>query len=98
MYFLLVIISGLVEKIKIEVAALMFDIKTFGCVKWVKRTTQSDYVAITCDEPGCFAYVGRAGGRQQLNLQKTGCFETGIIEHEMLHSLGVYHEQSRPDR
>ena len=95
---LLVIISGLLDKIPIEFAALQFSIKTFGCVQWVKRTTQSDYVHITCDRPGCYAVVGRRGGKQDLNVQRDGCLEIGIIEHEMLHSLGVWHEQSRPDR
>ena len=52
---------------------------------------------------GCYAYVGLIyRGRQELNLQPgiPGCLvnSPGIAEHEMLHALGTWHEQSRPDR
>jgi len=36
------------------------------------------------------------GGRQTINLA-SGC-GTGSIVHEICHALGVFHEQSRPDR
>ena len=47
----------------------------------------------------CWSYVGMVGGRQELNLGDW-CFNvgTGTVEHEFIHALGVYHEQTRPDR
>jgi len=47
---------------------------------------------------GCWSYVGRLGGRQDLNLQFDGCIYKDIVQHESIHALGYFHEQSRPDR
>lgn len=41
--------------------------------------------------------MGRSGGAQSLSLG-SGCEYVGVIMHEVMHSLGVWHEQSRPDR
>ena len=52
-----------------------------------------------CDpfEGGCSAQVGRVGGAQRLNLG-SGCFHRYIVTHELVHSIGFWHEQSRSDR
>lgn len=53
---------------------------------------------------GCWSYVGKTGGEQIVTLQKSDkssahCFSSeGRIIHEILHAVGIYHEQSRPDR
>jgi len=47
---------------------------------------------------GCWSYVGRLGGRQQLNLEAPGCVHQGVAIHEAIHAMGFFHEQSRPDR
>ncbi|KTF99887.1 hypothetical protein cypCar_00025112 [Cyprinus carpio] len=46
----------------------------------------------------CSSSVGRSGGAQQLSLSMDGCINYGIIEHELLHSLGFHHEHTRTDR
>ena len=79
-------------------SASNFNNRTGGCIKWIPRTNEANYTAITSVYSGCFAVVGRRGGRQLLNLQRFGCLRPGTIEHEMLHALGVWHEQARPDR
>lgn len=46
---------------------------------------------------GCSSPVGRWRSGNRISLA-TGCWTKGIVMHEMGHSLGFYHEQSRPDR
>ena len=41
------------------------------------------------------SYIGRKGGPQLIELVNN---QKGIMMHEILHSLGVFHEQSRVDR
>ena len=95
--------SGSREQNYLNDALAAFNTRTGGCVKWIPRTSETNYVAITSANTGCWSYVGLISrGRQELNLQPgiPGCLVSspGIAEHEMLHSLGTWHEQSRPDR
>ncbi|XP_062265480.1 hatching enzyme 1.2-like [Platichthys flesus] len=69
---------------------------TSTCVRFVPLNGQSDYVNIV-KQDGCWSYVGQTGGAQQVSLGD-GCLSDGIIQHELLHVLGFWHEQSRTDR
>jgi hypothetical protein len=46
------------------------------------------------------SYVGRIGGRQQISLADFAFYfwNTGVIEHEICHAIGMLHEQCRKDR
>ena len=73
---------------------------TFSNIQFVARTTQADYVNFNFN-PGdfsgeCEAVVGRAGGEQQVG--GSGACTVATILHEMGHTVGLWHEQSRPDR
>lgn len=52
----------------------------------------------------CWSYVGRFGGTQLVSLQPPddkgpNCLGgEGRAMHELLHALGIFHEQSRADR
>ncbi|XP_065200288.1 hatching enzyme 1.2-like [Planococcus citri] len=77
------------------------------CVKFVPWDGKAkDYLLIWPVKypSGCWSYVGRYGGPQILSLQppddrSTNCLGSeGRALHELLHALGIFHEQSRADR
>ncbi|KAM9852598.1 hatching enzyme 1.2-like [Aulostomus maculatus] len=68
------------------------------CVKFIKKKRRhTDYIEIF-DGSGCWSYIGRTGGKQQLSLKRNGCLYKSIVQHELLHALGFHHEQVRSDR
>ncbi|XP_009693785.1 PREDICTED: meprin A subunit alpha-like [Cariama cristata] len=46
---------------------------------------------------GCWSYVGDLQSGQTVSIGER-CDYKAIVEHEVLHALGFYHEQSRTDR
>lgn len=75
------------------------------CIKFVRireyaKLPVNGWVNITGHQKGCFSNLGRnAHGPTTLNLDINVCFKVvGHAIHEMLHTLGVYHEHMRPDR
>ncbi|XP_037719351.1 zinc metalloproteinase nas-14-like [Drosophila subpulchrella] len=71
----------------------------YTCVRFMPRIAEKDYVAFTSRKLGCYSYVGRLGGRQELNLHSPFCLvKVGVTLHEMMHTLGFLHEQNRHER
>nr|BAU29957.1 hatching enzyme [Syngnathoides biaculeatus] len=83
------------EKRMIERAMRSFHGST--CVRFVPRGNEFDYISVENRE-GCFSALGRQRGRQVVSIKRRGCLYHGIIQHELLHALGFYHEQTRSDR
>jgi hypothetical protein len=98
-----VIGSGSGDLTNLNAAITQFN-STFSNIQFVAHTTEADYVNFYFDPSlnngECEATVGRAGGEQQVG-GAGGSFNPcalGTILHEMGHTIGLWHEQSRPDR
>ncbi|CAH1793701.1 unnamed protein product [Owenia fusiformis] len=66
------------------------------CITFKERTFEENYVEIA-PIGGCYSRVGVSGGKQPISLG-AGCERKGTVIHELLHTLGFWHEQSRADR
>ncbi|XP_063802664.1 embryonic protein UVS.2-like [Pseudophryne corroboree] len=76
---------------------VMQEFETLTCVRFVPHKTETDFLNITASD-GCASYIGRIGGVQKVFLSADYCMSRGIIQHELNHAIGFFHEQSRSDR
>lgn len=67
-------------------------------IQFVARTSQTSYVNFGLHASSCDSPVGRQGGAQTINLTSGCAGSMGKVAHEILHSLGMHHEQTRCDR
>jgi len=90
--------KSLLPKIKRKILKGMAEFKKYTCIRFVPREdTDTDYVIFKSEPHKCSSSVGRIGGSQAITLGR-GCSRLGTVVHEMMHSLDIIHEQSRPDR
>ncbi|XP_036452451.1 meprin A subunit beta [Colossoma macropomum] len=67
------------------------------CIDYKPWSGEENYISVFKGN-GCFSSVGnRHVGKQSLSIG-SGCDRIATVEHEFLHALGFWHEQSRSDR
>ncbi|XP_043076039.1 meprin A subunit beta isoform X13 [Puntigrus tetrazona] len=72
-----------------------FRLKT--CIDFKPWSRETNYIFVFKGK-GCYSKVGnRHMGKQELSIG-TNCDSLATVEHEFLHALGFWHEQSRSDR
>lgn len=84
-----------IEELRPRVEGAIAHWQTHTPFKFVKRVKEEDFLSFKALN-GCFSRVGRQGGEQVISLG-LGC-GLGAAIHEIGHSLGLWHEQSRSDR
>ncbi|GAA6233893.1 meprin A subunit alpha-like [Lates japonicus] len=67
-----------------------------SCVDFKPYEGETSYISFT-KLSGCWSYVGDDRKGQNVSIGAR-CDTKAIVEHELLHALGFYHEQSRSDR
>ncbi|XP_006776481.1 PREDICTED: meprin A subunit alpha [Myotis davidii] len=79
--------------------AILYAFEMFrlrSCVDFKPYEGESSYIIFQQFE-GCWSEVGDQHVGQNLSIGQR-CDHKAIIQHEILHALGFYHEQSRTDR
>lgn len=72
------------------------------CIKFIfKRSNQTEHIRFMMSDSGCGTLVGYKGEQSNpidVFLSDKCLGSPGAIQHELLHVMGMWHEQSRPDR
>lgn len=80
---------------KIAMISAMDNVAENCKIKFVWRSDETDYIHIL-DSDRNSSFVGRIGGQQEINIFNWN-FEF-IMVHELYHAIGIWHEQSAPNR
>jgi len=78
----------------VKQAMKVWESKT--CIRFVERTNEKAYLEFFRGQ-GCWGHVGHHGYKTQISIGDNCDFQH-VMEHEIGHSVGFWHEQSRPDR
>ena len=92
--------SSASEQQKADIARTVVEFRNRTYVRLQERNGKPNWIHINTQRFGCASKVGRQGGMQTIRAQ--GCLgeggSFGLLVHEIMHSLGVFHQHSRADR
>uniref|UniRef100_A0A3P9LLY4 Metalloendopeptidase n=1 Tax=Oryzias latipes TaxID=8090 RepID=A0A3P9LLY4_ORYLA len=80
-----------------DIASALDQFRLKSCIDFKPRDAEVSYISIQKLD-GCYSYIGRQIANGQNLSISSGCDTKATVEHEILHALGFYHEQSRYDR
>eukprot|EP00794_Sanderia_malayensis_P015011 gene15011-16560_t len=69
-------------KATFEIMRAMKEWESHTCLTFVERTVERNYIEFFNNCSGCWSYVGRVGGKQNICLS-SGCWGIGTIAHEI---------------
>jgi hypothetical protein len=75
--------------------AAMDELESVADVTFVPRVSEPNYIYVV-EDGGNWSYIGMVRGMQELSIYNWNY--KYIIVHELMHALGIWHEQSRTDR
>lgn len=94
--------DDLIERDRAAVLNAMDIFRKETCIKFVlKRSNHTEFIIFRKSDNGCGTTVGYRGNNTEgVDVLLTdGCLKiSAAIQHELLHVIGLWHEQSRPDR
>lgn len=91
-----------IERDKSAVLHAMEDFRKNTCIQFIfKRSNHTGHIIFKKSNAGCGTLVGYKGNESDpvdVFLSEKCLNKCGAIQHELLHVIGLWHEQSRPDR
>jgi hypothetical protein len=87
--------AAVTQQNRTRLRAAMDELESICNVHYIPRTNQSNWINVR-NGGGNSSSVGMIGGQQNINLVSWGTHY--VIIHELMHALGVWHEQQRADR
>ncbi|XP_050693479.1 zinc metalloproteinase nas-6-like [Eriocheir sinensis] len=78
------------------IAKAMDNLQTATCIRFRPRKAEANFIHLF-KSMGCSSSVGMQQGEQAVTLGPR-CIYVGVVMHELMHALGLWHEHSRYDR